>query len=282
MTIASQPPRSILITGASSGIGHHAAHALHTRGWKVIAAARKPDDVSCLRDEGLNSVHLDYADEASIAAAFETTLDQTGGRLDALFNNGAYGQVGALEDVSTEHMRAQFEANFFGIHRLTQLALPVMRAQDAGRIVQCSSVLGFIAAPYRGPYVASKFALEGYSDALRAEVGQFGIKVISIQPGPITSQFRANALAVFQRTIDADASAYADDYAAQLKRLTSRDKAAFELGPEAVTRVLIKALEDANPRPAYRVTTPTHLLALVKRLAPSRLQAAVLARARDK
>jgi NAD(P)-dependent dehydrogenase (short-subunit alcohol dehydrogenase family) len=132
MTIASQPPRSILITGASSGIGHHAAHALHTRGWKVIAAARKPDDVSCLRDEGLNSVHLDYADEASIAAAFETTLDQTGGRLDALFNNGAYGQVGALEDVSTEHMRAQFEANFFGIHRLTQLALPVMRAQGAG------------------------------------------------------------------------------------------------------------------------------------------------------
>jgi NAD(P)-dependent dehydrogenase (short-subunit alcohol dehydrogenase family) len=162
MTIASQPPRSILITGASTGIGHHAAHALHRRGWQVIAAARKPGDVTRLRDEGLKAVQLDYADEASIAAAFAATLDQTGGRLDALFNNGAYGQVGALEDVSTEHMRAQFEANFFGIHRLTQLALPIMRAQGAGRIVQCSSVLGFIAAPYRGPYVASKFALEGY------------------------------------------------------------------------------------------------------------------------
>ncbi|MFN3226246.1 MAG: SDR family NAD(P)-dependent oxidoreductase [Hyphomicrobiales bacterium] len=282
MTIASQAPRSILITGASTGIGHHAAHALHRRGWQVIAAARKPGDVTRLRDEGLKAVQLDYADQASIAAAFAATLDQTGGRLDALFNNGAYGQVGALEDVSTEHMRAQFEANFFGIHRLTQLALPIMRLQRAGRIVQCSSVLGFIAAPYRGPYVASKFALEGYSDTLRAEVGRFGIKVISIQPGPITSRFRANALSVFQRTIDADASAYADDYAAQLKRLTSRDRAAFELGPEAVTRALIKALEDANPRPAYRVTTPTHLMALVKRLAPSRLQAAMLARARDK
>ncbi|MBO6675971.1 MAG: SDR family NAD(P)-dependent oxidoreductase [Rhizobiales bacterium] len=274
--------RSILITGASSGIGHHAAHALHKRGWQVIAAARKEGDVSRLRDEGLNAVQLDYADEASIPAAFEATLEQTGGGLDALFNNGAYGQVGALEDISTEHMRAQFEANFFGIHRLTQLALPVMRAQGSGRIVQCSSVLGFIAAPYRGPYVASKFALEGYSDSLRSEVSRFGIKVISIQPGPITSRFRANALAVFQRTVDADTSAYADDYAAQLKRLTSRDKAAFELGPQAVTRVLIKALESANPKPTYRVTTPTHLMALVKRLAPTRWQATMLARARDK
>lgn len=282
MTIASQPPRSILITGASTGIGHHAAHALHKRGWQVIAAARKPDDVARLREEGLKTVRLDYADEASIASAFEATLDQSGGRLDALFNNGAYGQVGALEDISTEHMRAQFEANFFGIHTLTQLALPVMRAQGAGRIIQCSSVLGFIAAPYRGPYVASKFALEGYTDTLRAEVGRFGIHVISIQPGPITSRFRANALAVFQRTVDADTSVYGDDYAAQLKRLTSRNKAAFELGPQAVTRVLIKALESANPKPAYRVTTPTRLMALVKRLAPSRLQAAMLARARDK
>ncbi len=282
MTNASKPRRAILITGASTGIGHHAAHALNKRGWQVIAAARKPDDVARLREEGLASVQLDYADETSITAAFDAALEQTGGRLDALFNNGAYGQVGALEDVSTQHMRAQFEANFFGIHRLTQLALPVMRAQGSGHIVQCSSVLGFIAAPYRGPYVASKFALEGYSDTLRAEVSRFGIKVVSIQPGPITSRFRANALAVFQRTVDADASAYADDYSAQLKRLTSRDKASFELGPEAVTRVVVKALESANPKPVYRVTTPTHLMALIKRVAPSRLQAAMLARARDK
>lgn len=282
MTQATKPPRSILITGASTGIGHHATHALAKRGWTVVAAARKTDDVARLKEEGLDAVHLDHADEASITAAFDETLEFTGGKLDALFNNGAYGQVGALEDVTTEHLRAQFEANFFGLHTLTRQALPVMRAQGFGRIVQCSSVLGFIAAPYRGPYVASKFALEGYTDTLRAEVGRFGIKVISIQPGPITSAFRANALAVFQRTIDADTSAYADDYALQLKRLHARGKASFELGPEAVTAVLIKALESSNPKPAYRVTTPTHLMALAKRILPSRMQAAMLARARDK
>lgn len=282
MTQTTKPPRSILITGASTGIGHHAAHALAKRGWIVVAAARKPDDVARLKGEGLHAVHLDHADEASITSAFEETLELTGGKLDALFNNGAYGQVGALEDVTTDHMRAQFEANFFGLHTLTRKALPVMRAQGSGRIVQCSSVLGFIAAPYRGPYVASKFALEGYTDTLRAEVGRFGIKVISIQPGPITSRFRANALAVFQHTIDADTSAYADDYTSQLKRLHARGKASFELGPEAVTAVLIKALESPNPKAAYRVTTPTHLMALAKRILPSRMQAAMLARARDK
>lgn len=282
MTQATKTPRSILITGASTGIGHHAAHALAKRGWTVVAAARKPDDVARLKGEGLHAVHLDHADEASIATAFDETLELTDGKLDTLFNNGAYGQVGALEDVTTDHMRAQFEANFFGLHTLTRQALPVMRAQSSGRIVQCSSVLGFIAAPYRGPYVASKFALEGYTDTLRAEVGRFGIKVVSIQPGPITSAFRANALAVFQRTIDADTSAYADDYTLQLKRLHARGKASFELGPEAVTAVLIKALESPNPKPAYRVTTPTHLMALVRRLLPSHVQAAMLARARGK
>lgn len=270
--------RSILITGSSTGIGHHAVHALADRGWQVIAAARKSQDVDRLRQEGLNAVRLDYADEASIASAFDETLAITGGRLDALFNNGAYGQVGALEDVATHHLRDQFETNLFGQHTLNRLVLPIMRERRAGRIVQCSSVLGFIAARYRGPYVASKFALEGYTDTLRAEVARFGIKVISLQPGPITSQFRANALAVFQRTVDANTSAYHDDYATQLKRLTSRDKAAFELGPEAVTAALLKALESQNPKPAYRITTPTHGLALARRLLPTRLISHLLAK----
>lgn len=282
MAHAIQTPRSILITGTSTGIGHHAAHTLAKRGWTVVAAARKADDVTRLKAEGLLSVNLDHADEASIQTGFDQALELTGGRLDALFNNGAYGQVGALEDVTTEHLREQFEANFFGLHTLTRKTLPLMRAQRSGRIVQCSSVLGFIAAPYRGPYVASKFALEGYTDTLRAETKRFGIQVISIQPGPITSAFRANALAMFQRTIDADSSAYGDDYTTQLKRLHARGKASFELGPEAVTTVLIKALESANPRPAYRVTTPTHLMALAKRILPSRVQATMLANARDK
>lgn len=282
MTNAPSTSRSILITGASTGIGHHAANALTKRGWQVVAAARKPADVERLRSEGLNAVWLDYADKLSIASALEQTFAMTGGRLDALFNNGAYGQTGALEDVSTDALREQFEANFFGWHELTRQIIPVMRAQNHGRIVQCSSVLGFIAMPFRGPYTASKHALEGYTDTLRAEVARFGIKVISIQPGPITSAFRANALAVFERTIPVEGSAYADSYASQLARLRSSGRARFELGPEAVTQSLIQALDSANPRPIYRVTTPTKAIAITKRLLPTRLLHAFLTKAAEK
>lgn len=274
--------RSILITGASTGIGLHGAHALANRGWHVVAAARKNDDVDRLKSEGLDAVRIDYTDDASIQSGFAAALDHTGGRLDAVFNNGAYGQTGALEDIATQHLRDQFEANFFGWHSLTRLALPVMRAQGAGRIIQCSSVLGFLAMPYRGPYTASKFALEGYSDTLRMEIAPFGIHVISIQPGPITSQFRANALAMFERTIDAEHSAYAADYAAHLKRMRAAGKDAFELGPQAVTHVLIKALEAKNPRPVYRVTTPTKVMALAKRVMSTRQFHRILTKASKK
>lgn len=281
-TISPTISRSILITGASTGIGHHGAHALAKRGWQVIAAARKAADVERLKAEGLAAVLLDYTDRASITSAFEQTLELTGGRLDALFNNGAYGQTGALEDVSTDALRDQFEANFFGWHELTRQAIPLMRAQKSGRIVQCSSVLGFIAMPFRGPYNASKHALEGYTDTLRMEVAPFGIKVISIQPGPITSRFRANALAAFERTITVEGSAYADEYARQMARMRSTGRDSFELGPQAVTESLVKALESANPRPIYRVTTPTHLMAYAKRLLPTRTLHAFLIKAAKK
>lgn len=280
-------PRSILITGASTGIGYHGAHALAQRGWQVIASARKAADVERLNAEGLLAVRLDYTDEASIQAALTQTLEHTGGKLDALFNNGAYGQTGALEDVSTNALRDQFEANFFGWHELTRQVVPLMREQGrtgapAGRIVQCSSILGFIAMPFRGPYNASKHALEGYTDTLRMEVDRFGIKVISIQPGPITSRFRANALAAFERTIKVEGSAYADAYVSQLARMRSTGRDQFELGEQAVTDVLIQALESANPRPVYRVTTPTHVLAYAKRLLPKRALQAFLAKAAEK
>ena len=272
-----QTQRSILITGTSTGIGRDAARTLHRRGWTVVATARKDRDIASLQAEGLNAVLLDYARPETIKPALDATLGYTNGRLDALFNNGAYGQTGALEDIAVRHLRAQFEANLFGWHELTRQIIPIMRAQGAGRIVQCSSVLGFVAAPYRGPYTASKFALEGYTDTLRLELARFGIKVISIQPGPITSQFRANGLAVFKRTIDAENSAYADDYRHQLKRLTSREKAQFELGPQAVTKALVSALEKSNPRPVYRITIPTRLMALVRRVLPTRALHAILA-----
>lgn len=263
-------PRSILITGASTGIGYHAAVSLAQRGWTVIGTARKRPDLDRLKQEGIRPIELDYTDEASINAGFAEALDHCDGRIDALFNNGAYGQTGALEDISTDDLRAQFEANFFGWHTLTRKLIPVMRTQGSGRIVQCSSVLGFVAAPFRGPYQASKFALEAYTDTLRGELAPFGIKVISIQPGPITSKFRETALATFERTVDHQSSAYADIYRRHLKRLRSPEKAKFELGPEAVTAALVRALEEPNPKPAYRVTFPTKAVWFLKRVLPTR------------
>ncbi|MBV6657730.1 MAG: SDR family NAD(P)-dependent oxidoreductase [Devosiaceae bacterium] len=283
MRAPSSAQRSILITGASTGIGYHAAHAMAARGWQVIATARKDADLEMLTREGLCAVELDYADETSIEACLAATLAHTGGRLDGLFNNGAYGQTGALEDVSTEVLRAQFEANFFGWHTLTRGVLPIMRAQGGGRIVQCSSVLGFVTQAFRGPYQASKFALEGYSDTLRQEVEGYGIKVISIQPGPIRSRFRKNALATFERTIDTANSAYEEAYQPHLARMRSDAKDRFELGPEAVTRALIAALEHRNPRLVYRVTVPTHAAAFLKRVLPTRgLHAFLSARGQPK
>ncbi|MGD9299673.1 MAG: SDR family NAD(P)-dependent oxidoreductase, partial [Thiohalocapsa sp.] len=172
---AAPTARSILITGCSSGIGHACAHGLAARGWKVIASARQAEDVAGLQREGLTAVQLDLRDPASIQAGLEAALAHTGGRLDALFNNGAYGQPGAVEDLSRAVLQAQFETNLFGWHDLTRRVIPLMRAQGHGRIVQNSSVLGLVALPYRGAYVASKFALEGLTDTLRLELAGSGL-----------------------------------------------------------------------------------------------------------
>ena len=181
--------RTVLITGCSSGIGLASAREMKTRGWRVFATARKPEDIARLKAEGFDSLYLDYAEPKSIAAAADQVLQATGGTLDALFNNGAYGQPGAFEDLKPDVLRAQFEANFFGWHDLTARIIPAMRAQGAGRIVFCSSVFGFIAAPYRGAYCASKFAVEALADTLRLELAGTGIKVSLIEPGPIASRF---------------------------------------------------------------------------------------------
>jgi NAD(P)-dependent dehydrogenase (short-subunit alcohol dehydrogenase family) len=264
-------PRSILITGCSSGIGHACAHGLAARGWQVIAAARKAADVTRLADEGLTTVQLDLDDPASIAAGLDAALVHTGGRLDALFNNGAYGQAGAVEDLTRDVLRAQFETNLFGWHELTCRAIPLMRAQGHGRIVQNSSVLGLIALPFRGAYVASKFALEGLTDTLRLELAGSGIHVSLIEPGPILSRFRENGYAMYLRTIDAEHSVHRDAYARMEARLTTEGPAQpFTLPPEAVLNKLIHALESPRPRPRYYVTFPTHLMATLKRLLGTR------------
>lgn len=272
-------PRSLLITGCSSGIGHAAAHALQARGWRVFATARREADVARLVAEGLEALPLDLDDSASIEAAVDEVLERTGGHLDGLFNNGAYGQPGAVEDLGRDTLRAQLETNLLGTHELTCRVIPAMRAQGHGRIVQNSSVLGFAALPYRGAYVCSKFALEGLTDTLRQELIGSGIQVSLIQPGPITSRFRENARRAFHAHIDRTHSAHAETYRHVEARLASQDgKAPFTLGPEAVIDKLVHALESRRPRPRYAVTLPTHLFAALKRLLSSRGMDRVLLR----
>lgn len=265
--------RSILITGCSSGIGYHCAHALHARGWNVLATCRNPEDAERLRAEGLTCGVLDLSDTDSITAGLSWALDQTGGTLDALFNNGAFGLPGAVEDLPTDGLREIFETNFFGWHELTRQVIPVMRAQGHGRIVQNSSVLGFITYKWRAAYVSTKFALEGLTDTMRLELNGSGIHVVLIEPGPVTSKIRENARSHFERWIDWENSALSDLYRdTLLKRLyEDKDKPdAFELPPDAVAKKLIHALEAGRPRPRYYVTVPTYFMGAMKRLLPTR------------
>lgn len=275
--------RSILITGCSSGIGLCAAEGLQARGWRVFATARKPDDVAMLAAKGLEALQLDLDDSASIQRALDEVLARSGGTLDALFNNAGYGQPGAVEDLSRDALRAQFETNLFGMIELTNRVLPVMRRQGHGRIVQNSSILGYIVLAYRGAYNASKFAIEGITDTLRLELRGTGIHVSLIEPGPIKSRFRANAFAAYQRNIDAQASAHRACYAAMEARLQKVGPAApFTLGPEAVLEKLIHALESPRPRARYPVTKPAHFFAVAKRLLPGAWLERILGRISDR
>ncbi|MGQ0333761.1 SDR family oxidoreductase [Halomonas elongata] len=279
METSTNSARSLLITGCSSGIGHATAHAMAARGWRVFATARKDNDVARLEEEGLEALRLDLADSASIETAVAEMSQRTGGALTALFNNGAYGQPGAVEDLTRDVLRAQLETNLLGTHELTTRVLPMMRAQGHGRIVHNSSVLGFAALPYRGAYVCSKFALEGLTDTLRQELMGSGIHVSLIQPGPITSRFRENAHRAFKANIDTAHSAHADTYEKVEARLANPDgKTPFALGPDAVVEKLIHALEHPRPRPRYAVTLPTHLFAALKRVLSTRGMDRVLLR----
>ncbi|MDZ7751107.1 MAG: SDR family oxidoreductase [Gammaproteobacteria bacterium] len=277
------PGRPVLITGCSSGIGYHAARGLRERGYRVFATARRARDVERLAAEGFESLWLDVRDEDSIARALEDILDRTGGELYGLFNNAGFGQPGAVEDLSLEALREQFDTNVFGAHEVTRQVIPVMRRRGGGRIVQNSSVLGFVSLRYRGAYNASKHALEGLSDTLRLELAGTGIHVSIIEPGPITSRFRDNAHAAYRRHIDAERSAHRQVYEAMERRLTTPGPAApFTQSPEAVLRRLVHALESPRPRVRYYVTFPTHLFAALKRILPHRALDRVLQRVSDR
>ena len=278
MTERHAASRTILITGCSSGIGRDAAHALRARGWRVVAACRKPADCERLRAEGFDAPLLDYERPETIERGFEAAMAATGGRLDALFNNGAYAIPGLVEDLPPAALRAILEANLVGWHDLTRRALAPMRARGAGRIVQCSSVLGYVAAPWRGAYVATKFALEGLTDCLRLELRGSGIHVVLVEPGPIATRFRENARAEFERWIPWEASVHRDRYRALLDRFEDAAPDRWELPPAAVTARVVCALEAPRPRARYRVTMPAKLAWGLRRSLPTRALDALLAR----
>jgi len=258
--------KTILITGCSSGIGYYCAKALHNDGYKVFATARKEADVARLRAEGLKALQLDLNSSKSILKAIDEILKQTDGKLFALFNNAAYGQPGAVEDLSREVLKAQFETNFFGTHTLTNAVLPVMRKQGYGRIIQNSSILGIVAMRYRGAYNASKFALEGLSDTLRLELEGTNIFISLIEPGPIRSNFRKNSLIKFRENIQQESSPFKALYKKKLASLESTEDVPFTLGEEAVYLALKDSLERKIPKERYRVTIPTTLFWFLKRV----------------
>lgn len=272
-------PKSVLITGCSSGIGFHIANTLKDRGYRIFASARKSNDVEELKQLGLESVQLDLANSASIDSALDFVLEATGGELYGLFNNGAFGIVGAVEDLSRDAMRELFEANLFGTHELTTRVIPVMRQQGFGRIIQNSSVLGFVALKFRGAYNASKYALEGLTDTLRMELEGSGIHVSLIEPGPIESEFRKNAYLAYRKYIDKEHSYFRDLYDTQEIRMqTEGPVVPFTLGPEAVCKKVIHALESKRPKARYFVTFPTYLFGTLKRLLPDRVLDSILIR----
>lgn len=270
---------SILITGCSSGIGYYCAHALQKDGWQVIASCRTLADVSRLQAEGLNCIQLDVSCSDSINAGLTKTLELTGGKLDALFNNAGYGQPGAVEDLTRDTLRKQFETNFFGLCELTNAVIKVMHQQNAGRIVHNSSVLGFAAMPFRGAYNASKFALEGITDTQRLELADTNIRISLIEPGPITSEFRPNALRALDENIDINNSRFGFQYASAIARLSTPGPASrFTLGPDAVYKKLTHALTAKRPKARYYVTFPTYLMGALKRMLTTRAMDRILGR----
>jgi len=265
-------PKTILITGCSSGIGATVARGVRDHGWRVIASARKPEDVAAIKADGFEAVQLDYADPDSIASGLAETLALTGGTLDALFNNGAFGMPGAVEDLPRGGLREIFETNLFGVHDLTCRVIPIMRAQGHGRIIQHSSVLGLVPLKWRGAYVSTKYALEGLTDVLRIEMRDTPIHFTLLNTGPVTSKIRVNSIPHFERWIDWENSARAEQYREALIPRLYEDGGPdpFELPPEAVTKKVIHFLESRRPKPRYYITTPTYIMGALKRLLPTR------------
>ena len=266
-------PKTILITGCSSGIGYDTAHRFKKMGWQVLATCRHAKDVKRLEKEGLDSFIIDYEDEATIHKGFDEALKRSGGKIDVLFNNGAYGIPCAVEDLPTDALRQIFEANFFGWHTLTRLVTPVMIAQGHGRIIQNSSVLGFAGLKMRGAYNATKFALEGLTDTMRIELDGTGVDLVLVEPGPIRTKIRENSYQQFKKWITWKGTRQEKMYKSVLiprLQAVNPPKDRFELMPDAVTDAVVHAATAPQPRIRYRITTATKVMALMKRITTSR------------
>ncbi len=262
---------TVLVTGCSSGIGYHVAKGLMERGYNVYATARKPEDVERLISEGFKCLQLDYADSESVQDLANELMLLVGTNLYAVFHNGAYGQPGAVEDLTRETLEKQFATNVFGWMELNNRLVVLMRHNNRGRIIFNSSVLGLIALPFRGAYNASKYAIEGFADTLRLELSDTHINVSLIEPGPIESQFRPNALQALKENVNMDDSVHRDRYKGTLERLAKQGNVdPYTLKPEAVLKKVLHALESDKPQAHYYVTIPTYVMGTMKRLLPAK------------
>lgn len=274
--------RNVLITGCSSGIGYCVAQGLQERGYRVFASARKDEDVAKLEQEGFKAIKLDLADANSVEDAVHELMLRTNNELYAVFHNGAYGQAGALEDISRSVLEQQFATNVFGWHQLTTMLIPIFRQYNEGRIIYNSSLLGYVSLPFRGAYNASKYAIEGLADTLRLELQDTDIKVSLIEPGPITSKFRQNALKTLEH-IKIDQSVHRSKYTGAIKRLEREGNSTpFTLPPEALLEKVIHALEAPNPKPRYPVTFPAHLFWWLRKLLSIKLLDKILLKISEK
>ena len=261
----------VVITGCSSGIGLHVAEGLRAQGYRVLPCCRTEQQRERLLQSFERVVAFDLANNEQVEQGAQSILQITEGKIYALFNNAAYGQPGAVEDLTRETLEKQFASNFFGTHQLTRALLPALLAQPKARLIQHSSILGFVGMAYRGAYNASKYALEGLTDTLRQELAGTSVKVSLIQPGPVLSEFRANALKALKANVDCENSRHAQSYQQSLERLQTQGAAVpFTVGPEAVLKRVLHALESRWPKVRYPVTTPTYILGVLKRLLPAR------------
>jgi NAD(P)-dependent dehydrogenase (short-subunit alcohol dehydrogenase family) len=262
----------IFITGCSSGIGFDAVTALRQRGHRVIASCRNPDDLTLLLQQGHEAVLMDMNQTESIQKGLAEVLALSGGRLDVLINNAGYGQLGALEDISRDVLRQQFETNVFGLMDLSRQVIPLMRQQGSGRIINMSSVLGLVSFPFRGAYNASKYAVEALCDTLRLELRGSGVDVICVEPGPIESHFRDNAVQTSLQRLDHEKSHFKTLYQKMLLGFAQqKSDSFFTQGARAVIQRFIHAIESPKPKAKYPVTLPTYLFISLKRAMSTRM-----------